>query len=116
MSPNKRMESLPERPLHDEELAPLLAKDDVEEVWVPDHRPRSVATGGGAIQHSGDIMNIWMEFSDRYVAIEFFSPDHGSGLAWYQSLPTHKDEDIAEIFDHTINDFERLSEKVTPRS
>jgi hypothetical protein len=50
------------------------------------------------------------------VAIEFISPDHGSGLAWYQSLPTHKDEDIAEIFDHTLDDFERLSEKVNTRS
>lgn len=114
----KRIESLPSVPLRDEQLRSLLAQQAVTEIWVPEDRPRDVSSGGGEIKHSGDIMNFWIEFDDRYVPIRWESPDTDSGLAWYRYDPTHKDE---EMFVHHIRrmlteDHRRLSEIVNVAS
>ena len=108
----RRMESLPPVPLRDEQLASLLGTDSVVEVWVPDERPRSVSTAGGDIEHSGDILDFWIEFEGRYARLQYTSPDGVDGVDWYRFVPTSKDEDTVDVVEASLDDYRRLSDVV----
>jgi hypothetical protein len=107
-----KVSSLPPAPLRDKHLAGLLDREDVAEVWVPEDRPESVATGGGEIEHSGDILDFWIELGDKYVPLRYTSPDGVDGVAWYRFLPTGKDEPAADMVTATLEDYRPLSDSI----
>ena len=78
-------------PLTDAHLKTLAEADSILTVWVPDERPENVATGGGACDHEGDILEFWVETTDNYVKCAYTTSEDYDGVSWYRFKPTSKD-------------------------
>jgi hypothetical protein len=93
----RRVETLPAVPLSATDLASILDKEFIVEVLVPSHpdssvRGDSVLMGGESSPHDGYIYKFWIEFEDRYRAVEYVADLSGTGGVWYRSAaPLEKD-------------------------
>ena len=120
----KPISALPNEPLTDEQLRPLLDNEKIKEIWVPVGRPANVTstTRGG---HEGDILTLFIEFEGRYVRANYTKTTAGP-YAWFtpaEPIPKHPDEggdDEDPAFEVALlgfieseidDDFEPLSEK-----
>lgn len=92
------VDELSSLPLRAEQLQPILETDTVSEVW---------------IKNEGPIFKFWIEYTDRYQAVEYGTDSSGSGPAWNASVPIEKGEgELGEIRKEilTEEDWLRVSE------
>jgi hypothetical protein len=68
---------LPPIPVDTDQLAIVLESESVSEVWV---------------RRETEIFKFWIEYTDRYLAVEYRTDSSGSKPAWYRAIPQPKGE------------------------
>ena len=79
----KPITALPDEPLTDEQLRPLLDTETIEEIWVPEPEGRP-AVNVPFYHGDGNVIQLFIELADRTIRAGFVKPA-GSELGWHRS-------------------------------
>jgi len=98
---SRHFTELPPTPVDAEQLITVLELESVSEVWIK--------------QETG-IFKFWIEYPDRYLAVEYKTDSSGSGPAWYRAAAPHKKGEFNGLVEDIVADWIPVSDSISANS